>query len=69
MAKTTCTKDNVGDLPAEFERLPESQVSRWRHICAGCAYDLGRQHAAHAEERLRERVRELTQRLRELERR
>ena len=50
-----CSEDHVGNLPAEFERLPESQASRWRHICAGCAYDLGRRHAEEAEGRLRER--------------
>ena len=63
----SCTKNHTGDLPAEFERLPESQASRWRHICAGCAYDLGRRHAEEAEQRLRARVRELTARVKELE--
>ena len=47
------------DLPADFSTLPESQAGKGRHICAGCAYDLGRRHAAEVEERLRERVRSL----------
>lgn len=55
------------ELPAEFARLPESQAGKGRHKCAGCAYDLGRQHASEAEERLRERVRALTARVKELE--
>ncbi len=44
-------------------------TSRWRHVSAGCAYDLGRRHAEEAEERLRDRVRELTARVKQLERR
>ncbi len=55
------------ELPADFARLPESQAGKGRHICAGCAYDLGRRHAAETEERLRERVRALTARVKELE--
>lgn len=57
---STCVKDHSGDLPADFNRLPESQAARWRHRCAGCAYDLGRRHCEEAENRLRTRVRELT---------
>ncbi len=48
------------NLPKSFEKLPESQGGKGRHICAACAYDLGRTEAAQAEERLRERVRALT---------
>jgi hypothetical protein len=55
------------ELPAEFAKLPESQAAKARRVCAGCAYDLGRKHAADAEERLRERVRALTARVKELE--
>jgi hypothetical protein len=54
------------ELPADFSNLPESQAGKGRHICAGCAYDLGRRHAAEAEERLRERVRSLTAQVNEL---
>jgi hypothetical protein len=55
------------DLPAEFSKLPESQAGKGRHICAGCAYELGRRHGSDAEERLRERVRVLSARVKELE--
>lgn len=64
----TCDKDHSGDLPAEFKRLPESQAARWRHRCAGCAYDLGRRHGEEAENRLRARVRELTAIVKEVDR-
>ena len=63
----TCTDDHSTVLPAEFNRLPQSQAARWRHICAGCAYELDRRHAAETEERLRQRVRELTAKVKELE--
>ena len=57
----TCTKDHsAGTLPGTFALLPESQAARWRHICAACAYELGRADAAKTEENLRERVRKLT---------
>jgi hypothetical protein len=62
-----CTSDHSDVLPAEFNQLPESQAARWRHVCAGCAYELGRRHAAEAEERLRQRVRDLTAKVKELE--
>lgn len=62
-----CNSDHSNVLPAEFNQLPESQAARWRHICAGCAYELGRRHGAEAEERLRQRVRDLTARVKELE--
>ena len=58
-----CSVDHGTDLPADFDRLPESQAARWRHRCAGCAYALGRRHREEAEERLRDRVRELTAKL------
>ncbi len=54
------------ELPADFSKLPESQAGKGRHICAGCAYDLGRRHASEAEERLRDRVRSLTAQVSEL---
>lgn len=60
-----CSIDH--ELPGDFSRLPESQAGKGRHICAGCAYDLGRRPAAEAEERLRERVRTLSARVKELE--
>lgn len=63
----TCTNDHSDVLPADFDRLPESQAARWRHICAGCAYELGRRHAAETEERLRQRVRDLTAKVKSLE--
>lgn len=63
----TCSEDHEGQLPADFLRLPPSQRSAWRHVCAGCAYMLGRKHGAEAEDRLRERVRSLTARVNELE--
>ncbi|HYD39451.1 MAG TPA: hypothetical protein VEB43_01365 [Anaeromyxobacter sp.] len=59
-----CTSDHSGVLPAEFSQLPESEAARWRHVCA---YELGRRHAADAEERLRQRVRDLTAKVKELE--
>lgn len=55
------------ELPAVFAKLPESQAGKGRHVCAGCAYDLGRMHAAETEARLRDRVRLLTARIKELE--
>jgi len=55
------------EYPGDFSRLPESQAGKGRHVCPGCAYDLGRRHAAEAEERLRERVRALTAKVKELE--
>lgn len=63
---TTCKRDHVAELPAEFDTLPESQAARWRHRCAACAYTLGRRHADQAEQRLRSRVRELTAVVQEL---
>ena len=62
-----CASDHSDTLPAEFNQLPESQAARWRHVCAGCAYELGRRHSAEAEERLRQRVRELSAKVKELE--
>jgi hypothetical protein len=61
----TCTIDHGDSLPTAFRTLPESQAGKWRHTCAGCAYELGRTEAKESVERLRERVRllgaELTQ--------
>jgi hypothetical protein len=57
---SVCSGNHSGDLPADFNNIPASQAARWRHKCAGCAYELGRRHAGVAEERLRERVRQLT---------
>jgi hypothetical protein len=61
-----CNDDHSGDLPADFNKIPASQAARWRHKCAGCAYELGRKHAQDAEERLRERVRHLTSEVQKL---
>jgi hypothetical protein len=59
-----CNHDHDGDLPkSEFDKLPMSQRGRWRHVCAGCAYQLGRLHGEEAAYRLRERVRALEQKL------
>lgn len=63
----TCSTNHTAHLPSEFDGLPASQADKWRHKCAGCAYDLGRRHAAEAEERLRTRVRELQGRLKQLQ--
>jgi len=54
-----CSKPHA-DLPASVRALPESQRAiAGRHICAACAYELGRDHARAAEENLRLRVQEL----------
>jgi hypothetical protein len=55
----TCGKDHAGEISGEVGQLPDSQAGFWRHRCAGCAYLLGRKHAAETEERLRERIRTL----------
>lgn len=62
----TCNKDHAGDLPGEFDGIPDSQAARWRHRCAGCAYELGRRHGVEAEERLRARVRDLSAKVKDL---
>ena len=61
-----CGNDHSTELPASFATLPESQAGRWRHTCAGCAYRFGRNEAAAAKERLRERVRKLEAELKQL---
>jgi hypothetical protein len=59
-ASMACKKDHSGSIPRKpIEALEESQAGFWRHRCAGCAYELGRKDAGEAEERLRNRVREL----------
>jgi hypothetical protein len=63
----TCREDHEGQLPGDFRKLPASQRGAWRHVCAGCAYLLGKRHGAEAEERLRERVRALTAQVKALE--
>lgn len=63
----SCKSEHSDKLPADFDELPESQASRWRHKCAGCAYELGRRHGEEAEEQLRQRVHELTARIKDLE--
>jgi hypothetical protein len=56
----TCSANHAdGSLPRAVEQLPSSQGGKLRHVCAGCAYELGRRDGALAEERLRERVRQL----------
>lgn len=67
MPKICSTDHTGGSLPASFGNLPESQGGVGRHKCAACAYELGRNEAAAAEERLRERLRELKARVKELE--
>jgi hypothetical protein len=59
----SCGKDHAGEVPRAVADLPDSQAGFWRHRCAGCAYLLGRQHAADAESRLRARISDLEQRL------
>jgi len=64
MKTKACTSEHSsGDIPAAFFSLPSSQASKWRHVCAACAYELGRKHAAEVEENLRKRVRELQEKL------
>jgi hypothetical protein len=55
----TCEKDHANVPKKEIEKLSTSQADVGRHRCALCAYELGRQEATGAEERLRERVRGL----------
>lgn len=59
MKTKTCSEPHV-DIPASFNSLPSSQAAKWRHVCAACAYELGRKHADVAEQRLRDRVRALS---------
>ena len=54
-----CNIDHRAEIPREIETLLPSQAGYWRHRCAGCAYVLGRSHAAETEKRLRDRVRAL----------
>jgi hypothetical protein len=55
-----CSIDHEdGSIPASVWALPSSQGGKHRHLCAACAYQLGRQHAAETEARLRDRVRAL----------
>ena len=54
-----CDKDHATVPKKDIESLPHSQADVGRHRCALCAYELGRQHAGEAEQRLRGRVREL----------
>lgn len=62
-----CKIDHAGEVPQAIAVMQESQAGFWRHRCAGCAYLLGRQHSQAAEERLREQVRRLKERVAELE--
>lgn len=63
-----CSADHSDKLPRKaIEGLQDSQAGFWRHKCAGCAYELGRRDAAVAEERLRERVRILSEEVERLE--
>lgn len=63
----SCSLDHSGEIPAAIGKLEESQAGFWRHRCAGCAYLLGRQHNAEAEERLRVRLRQAEAKLAALE--
>lgn len=59
-----CTRDHSGNLPKRrIEALQDSQRDFWRHKCAGCAYEMGRADAMTAENNLRQRVRELEDKL------
>ncbi len=63
-----CNRDHSGEIPAAvFPALPESQRGPWRHACAACAYLLGVQHGEGGNERLRQRVRDLEARVKEME--
>ncbi len=63
-----CDRDHTGEIPnAVIDALPESQRGTWRHACAACAYLLGVQHGEHGRERLRERIRDLEARIKEME--
>jgi hypothetical protein len=61
-----CEKSHSSDLPSEFNE----PLTRGRHdggiAVLDAPYELGRRHALEAEERLRNRVRELTADVREL---
>jgi DNA-binding NtrC family response regulator len=46
-----CLRDHSDSLPTNFDLLSTAQVGHWREVCAGCAYELGKQHAAVIEER------------------
>lgn len=62
----SCQIDHSPGVPKEVGKLENSQAGFWRHKCAGCAYELGRRHAAEAETRLRERLRAVQAELDEL---
>lgn len=56
-----CGRDHTGSIPEKgIKALEDSQAGFWRHKCAGCAYELGKRDAGEAAERLRARVRDLT---------
>lgn len=64
-----CGKDHTGNIPEKpIKDLEESQAGFWRHKCAGCAYEMGKRDAGEAAERLRTRVRELTDEVAKLKR-
>lgn len=65
MKNKTCPGHETGEIPRTVGDLPSSQGGEWRHICAACAYLLGRKHAEETETRLRDRIRELQARLEE----
>ncbi len=49
----TCTQEHEGEIPtADFPHLPTAHRGKWDGVCPGCAYLLGRRHAAATEERL-----------------
>ena len=54
-----CLRDHSDSLPANFDLLSTAQVGHWREVCAGCAYELGKQHAAVIEERREEYLSDL----------
>jgi DNA-binding NtrC family response regulator len=54
-----CLKDHSDDLPADFDAQPTAQAGSWREVCAGCAYELGKRHAAVSEEHRRQYLQDL----------
>lgn len=62
-----CSTDHAGGaVPKKLDDLPESQAGALRHKCVACAYEMGVKDGLASAERLRERVRELEEKLRGL---
>jgi hypothetical protein len=60
MTTKKCNSDHEsGEIPVEvYSTLPSSQAGRHRHLCAACAYLLGRKHAE--QEALRKHIRAMS---------